>query len=110
MRRFVENRWWAFLLAFVVALGIASVLPSPSSAITVRGAMWSSNTNGDSGDPDIPGGSGGVAIPRVGVQPTSVGGGGQRVGGDNPAMTPSLERTLRLKIVLEMLRALVFHN
>lgn len=108
MRRFVSNRWWASLLAFVLAFSFASSLPSSvQAATTVRGSQtlrsWGTFPGGDYGDPDANGG-GGQAYPG---RMTGTGSGSGTVVGDSRTGSSGVW-SLRLQVLLETLRGLLF--
>lgn len=108
MRRFVSNRWCASLLALALAFSIASSIPTNArAAVTVRGSQtlrsWGSMPGNDYGDPDANGG-GGQAYPG---RMTGTGSGSGTVAGDSRTGS-SVVWSLRLQILLESLRGLLF--
>jgi hypothetical protein len=106
MRRFVSNRWWASLLALVIAFTFVSTLPTNAgAAITVRSAYsqrtGASSPVGDFGDPDANGG-GGYALPG-----RMTGTGSGTVAGDSRTGSSGVW-SLRLQILMETIRGLIF--
>jgi len=105
MRRFVSNRWWASLLALLLAFSFASSFPTSAGAATVRdGRLLRSGAvtpGGDYGDPDANGG-GGQAFPGR----MRDGGSGTVVGDSRPGWSGVWMS--RLQILMETYRGLLF--
>jgi hypothetical protein len=105
MRRFVSNRWCAFLFALLLAFSFASSFPTGAHAATVRdGRLLRTGAitpGGDYGDPDANGG-GGQAFPGR----MREGGSGTVVGDSQPGLSGVW--MLRLQILLETYRGLLF--
>ena len=108
MRRFTLNRWWVFLLALVLSLGMSATFVSRASAlITVRQSRLLTGMSNGYGDPDAPGsGVDGNPMPGRVVPSGSSGGVGQAAG--DSRTSPGVERTLHLRILLDLIRALLF--
>lgn len=106
MRRFAMNRWCAFLLTFVLVAGALPGFVAPASALTIRQAQWShSGGSSDYGDPDIPGTSG---VPMPGRMEPTVTNPDSRLAAGDSRYASEWERALRLRVVLELLRAWLF--
>ena len=105
MRRFVSNRWWASLLALLLAFSFASSIPTSVRAATVRGNLTRTGAvtpgGGDYGDPDANGGSG-IALPGRMRE-----GGSGTVGGDSRTGSSGVWM-FRLQVLMEMYRGLLF--
>lgn len=76
MRRFMQNRCLAYILALTLFASLAASLATPAGAVTVirRGGNPSTGGSVSLGDPDVPGGTtlpgGGSITPRTSLQPT----------------------------------------
>jgi len=104
MRRFVSNRWWASLLALLLAFSFASSISTSARAATVRSSTLRSGAQApggtDYGDPD--GAGGGIAVP--GRMRES--GSGAVVGDSRLGINGVW--SLRLQVLLETYRGLLF--
>jgi hypothetical protein len=105
MRRFVSNRWWASVLALLLAFSFASSFPTGARAATVRdGRLLRTGAitpGGDYGDPDANGGGGQPFPGRMRESGSGTVGGDSRQGSSGVWM-------LRLQILLETYRGLLF--
>jgi hypothetical protein len=102
MPRFLVNRWWTFLLGSSLALILSFGSPGASFGMTtIRGSQVAGTA--DYGDPDIPTG-GGISYPGR-MRETD---GGSRWAAGDSRSAAAMERTLRLRIWLDMLRTVFF--
>lgn len=100
MRRFGLNRWWVLLIASALAIGTLPGLVAPASArVSLRHAQMGGAST-DYGDPDVPQGT-----PYPGRMDRT-GSIDRRAGGDSRTATEM--SSLRLRIVLELMRSILF--
>jgi hypothetical protein len=115
MHRFISNRWWTFILALVLGVGVSLALPTHVVAGGGSGATLGDGAGGGggnvpppSGDPDVPSGSvrkpqwGGATQPMAGTYQVGAVGDGRLVT-DRAWMW-------RLQIVMRVLRAYILRG
>ncbi len=112
MPRFITNRWWTFILALVLGLGLS--LAGPTYADLNTGKMGSGDGSGGgppapgNGDPDIPITSAKRLVSGGGAQSQPSYYYGVRTVGDSRVSSDSA-LMWRLLVVMRALRGFYFH-